>query len=212
MMGHRPNLVIDLHADSMLSEPYVILDPPARLSGDERAHMESTLIGHARATGLMRVHDYADETYLAMRLDRSLSGAMVNHAGVPAMTLEVGPRRALDLNSVTIMLDAVLRVLGHMGMLEHPPLRVSESDVEGLLWRRTPAPKPTTSGLLVPRVSPGHDFEEGEALAEVRGVLGAVQEVLRAPGPGRVVTWTSLAWVEPQDSVGMLGIAERQER
>ncbi len=210
MMGHGPDLLIDLHSDSMLSTPYLILDPAVRLSGPERTQMETTLVRYARATGLMMVKDYADETYLALGLDRSLTGAMVNHAGVPAMTLEVGPRRALDLPSVDIMRDAVLGVLAHKGMVEPPAHLASASERGRTLWRRAPAPKPTTSGLLVPRVKPGDGFEQGQPLAEVRDVLGAVQEVLRAPGSGRVVTWTPLAWVEPRDSVGMLGLAERQ--
>lgn len=209
MMGQHPNLLIDLHADSMLSVPYAIVDPAVRLGGPRRAKLEAELLTIARATGLMVVEDYADRTYLSHGLDRSLTGAMVNHAGVPAITLEVGPRRALDLASVDITLGAVLRLLAHKGMLERPPHASSEANENGGLWRRSPAPKPMTSGLLVPRVKPGQDFEEGQALAEVRDVLGTVQEVLRAPGPGRVVTWTSLAWVEPQDSVGMLGLAER---
>ena len=208
MMDQRPDLLIDLHSDSMLSTPYVILDPAVRLSGSRRQQMEAMLAGHARATGLMMVQDYEDEVYLSLGLERSLTGAMVNHAGVPAMTLEVGPRRALDLPSVDLMSDAVLRVLAHNGVVERLPHSTSASGAGDDLWRRTPAPRPTTSGLLVPCVKPGNAFEEGEPLAEVRDVLGGVREVLRAPGPGRVVTWTPLAWVEPRDSVGMLGLAE----
>lgn len=212
MLGKNPNLVIDLHADSMLAVPYAIIDPPVGLSSPVREEMERTLEACGRATGLLLLRDFEDETYRSLGLDRSLAGAMVNHAGIPAVTLEVGPRRAVDARSVDIMVDAVFGLLAHgewvlpvAGSPTRDPVRPDP------VWRRTPTPKPNRSGILVPLVPPGDRFETGEPLAEIRDVMGQVLEVLRAPREGRVVTWTELSWVEAQDTVGMLGLKERRD-
>jgi len=212
MLGMKPNLVIDLHADSMHAVPYVIIDPPVRLSGSAREEMERTLEDCGRATGLLLLRDFEDQTYTSLGLDRSLAGAMVNHAGVPAVTLEVGPRRSVDARSVDVMVEAVLRLLAH-GEWVLPVAGSASSDSvrSDPLWRRTPTPKPNRSGILVPLAPPGHRFEAGEPLAEVRDVMGQVLEVLRAPREGRVVTWTELSWVEAQDTVGMLGLKDRRD-
>lgn len=212
MLSKDPELVIDLHADSMLATPYAIIDPPVRLSGPVRQEMERKLEACGRATGLLLLRDFDDKTYMSLGLDRSLAGAMVNHARVPAVTLEVGPRRSVDARSVDIMLDALLGLLAHGGWVL-PNEGPAKSDLErpDPVWLRTPTPKPTRSGILVPLVPPGDRFEMGEPLAEVRDVMGQVLEVLCAPCEGRVVTWTELSWVEARDTVGMLGLKERRD-
>jgi GDPmannose 4,6-dehydratase len=63
----------------------------------------------AEATGLTVIRDYATADYVRFTLERSLAGAVLNHGGVPALTIEAGPRRAVDESTVRL-LEAIREV------------------------------------------------------------------------------------------------------
>jgi predicted deacylase len=126
---------------------------------------------------------------------------------VPAITLEVGPRRAIDGAAVRITVHAVARVLHHLGLVDQ---RVPEDGVRvhGGPWRRAAAPRVRASGLFVPGLAPGGQFAAGDVLGEIRGVDGTVREVVRAEAPGLVVSWSEHAWVDARGVPGTLGLLE----
>lgn len=205
LLRFDPTAVIDLHADSAVAVPYAIVDRAIRLQGAARTDMETAMMRLANASGLTVLHEYPDTLYQKYRLDRSLAGAMVNHAEVPAVTLEVGPRRAVASEAVDTMVAAVLRILHDLGAVDLIPERPSPR-IAGGPWRRAAAPRVHTAGVFVPRVAPGRPFRAGDVLGEVRSVDGTVQEVMAAPGPGIVVSWTESAWVDERGVPGTLGL------
>ncbi len=197
---------IDLHADSAVAIPYAIVDRAPHLRGESRRRMDAALVELASASGLTILHEYPDDLYVKFRLDRSLAGAMVNHGEVPAVTLEVGPRRAVALPAVDQMVLAVLRILGHLGLVEGGPPLPAGPCLPGGPWRRAAAPRVRSAGVFVPLLAPGEAFAYGDLLGEVRAVDGTVREVLRAPAAGIVVSWSESAWVDPRGVPGTLGL------
>lgn len=206
LVGHKPDVVIDLHADAPVSIPYAILDRPARLSAHARQRLGAELERLGAATGLTVLREYVDEHYLNFGLDRSLAGAVVNLLGVPALTLEVGPRRWLHHGAVATMERAVTGVLAALGMVEervapHP------TRVEGC-WRRMSAPRTRRAGILETVLSPGERFERGALLGRVRSVLGEVEDQVLAVDPGVVVSYVEGAWLASGAVVGTLGVPD----
>ncbi|MCB9685841.1 MAG: succinylglutamate desuccinylase/aspartoacylase family protein [Alphaproteobacteria bacterium] len=208
LLARRPDLLIDLHSDSSVSIPYAIVDRATSLRPDARTEMEARLEELARATGLLVLHEYPPEEYVRFRLDRSLAGAMVNHARVPALTLEVGARRTVDPASVRTATHAVLRVLHHADMLVAPPAEPDLAPPSGA-WRRAAAPRSQTAGLFTPALPPGARFAAGQVLGTVRAVDGSVREVVRSESRGIVVSWSESPWLEARGVPGTLGLEEQ---
>ncbi|HHO51702.1 MAG TPA: hypothetical protein ENK18_12715 [Deltaproteobacteria bacterium] len=200
--------LVDLHADSAVAIPYAIMDRATHLQGEARERMDRAVAGLAEASGLTVIQEYPDDLYMRFRLDRSLAGAMVNHAGVPAVTLEVGPRRAVSAVAVRRTVAAVLRILHHLSLLaERPDEPVSR--LAGGPWRRASAPRVRAAGLFVPSLDPGQIFHTGDVLGEVRAVDGTVREIVRAEAAGLVVSWSEHAWVDVRGVPGTLGLVDR---
>lgn len=204
VLARKPNLVIDLHADSAQAVPYVLIDRPVSLTGSTRAGMEEVLDAAGRATGLLAVRDYPDEEYRRFQLDRSLTGALVNHAGIPSITLEVGPRRIGEPAAIERVVKVLLGLLAEHGLTDGEKPRRSGP----VRWRRTTAWKSTCEGLVVPLATPGATVEEGERIAEIHAIDGRLLDTIAAPESGVVLSWPDTAWTTTGAPVGTFGARE----
>ncbi len=198
----RVDLLLDLHADSSVAVPYAIKDRPVRLGSSARRTMEARLDALALATGLLVLEEYPDDLYVRFRLDKSLAGAVVNDLQVPALTLEIGPRRAVDPRAVATTVGAVLRILHAEGMVAAAPEGSRGSQPR---LRRTSAPRVRRPGVFVPSLAPGARFARGDVLGVVRGLDGECRDEVRAASRGVVVSWSEGAWVDAGAVPGTLG-------
>lgn len=207
LRGRKPDLVVDLHADSAHSVPYAIVDRAVRLKGSARRALDDRLRALAEATGLTVLHEYPDELYQRFGLDRSLAGAVVNELGVAAVTLEIGPRRVVSPAAVGVARTAVLGILGHLGVVRrgadpHP------SRVLGGPWRRTSGPRTRRAGLFVPALGAGAVFDAGALLGRVRGLDGTLFEEVRSSLGGILISWVDGGWLDSGTVVATLGVPE----
>lgn len=192
--ARQPDLLIDLHADGPDAIPYALLDRAVTLRAAPRLAIEAQAAELARASGLTVLHEYPDERYSRYRLDRSLTGAVLNRLQVPALTIEAGPRFIFQEEAVRQMVDAVLGILHSLDMVAVAP-EPHPSRVPGARWRRDSGPRASSSGLLLPRVRPGVSLPAGAVVAEVRSLSGALLEELVAEAPGFVVSHAERAYV-----------------
>jgi predicted deacylase len=187
-----PQAVIDLHTDSGSAIPYAIIDRVIR--GSEPVQVTEKCQAMAEASGLTVLQEYPKERYRRFDLDRSLPGALVNGPGIPAVTLEIGPRRRIDAHAVDCCVTAVEGILGSLGVLKKPSCsHQSRACTNG--WRRENGPRTGRVGVLVPLQSPGSFFERGDILAEIRSLEGDCLERLRARVAGFVVALPELGHV-----------------
>lgn len=197
--------LLDLHADSTASIPYAIVDRAVAHRGLERRAMDGALAALARSTGLTVLHDYPDADYVRFGLDRSVAGAAVNRLGVPALTVESGPRGVVLDGAVATAIRAVRGALAGLGLLA-PEERVSPSP--GGPWRRRAGPRAHRGGLFVPDLAPGETFVHGARLGRIVGLDGALREEVRAGCAGIVVAWGDDPWIHPGAGIGTLGVPE----
>ena len=208
LLSRNPGLYIDLHTDTGGSLPYAIVDRIVR--GADPVGLAARCRSLAAASGLTVLGEYPAERYMRFDLDRSLPGALVNGPGVPALTLEIGPRRRVDPEAVATGTAAVLGVLDALGCGCGPaPLHASR--VPGGPWRRESGPRTGRSGVLVPRIKPGVLYDRGTVLAEVRSLEGAVRETLHAPAEGFVVALPEVTHVEIGASCATLAVRESND-
>lgn len=187
LCAHTPDLVIDIHTDAPASLPYALLDRATGLRHASRGAVEGSARTIATASGLTVLHEYPEERYARYRLDRSLTGAVLNRLQVPAVTIEAGPRLYLDTAAVDTATTAVLGMLHALGMVESPA-PPHPSRVEGGPWRRDSGPRAASTGVLVPRIAPGTLLERGDLVAEIRALSGALLEEIHADDMGFVVS------------------------
>ena len=79
------------------------------------------------------------------------------------MTLEIGPRRRVDQESVDTCMAAVEGVLGLMGLLDCGT-RVHSTRVCTDGWRRESGPRTNRVGVLIPLVQPGEFLQRRQVL------------------------------------------------
>lgn len=204
--ARAPDLVIDLHTDAPASVPYVLLDRATALSGAHRTALEASARRIADAAGLTVLHEYPEDRYARYRLDRSLTGAVLNRLQVPAVTVEAGPRLHLDPDAVDTTSNAVLGMLGALGMVDEPGV-VHPSRVPGS-WRRDAGPRASSAGILVPMAAPGRRVQRGDKLAEIRSLSGALLEEIRAEHAGFMVSLAERTHVVAGVPVCTFGLAE----
>jgi predicted deacylase len=207
LASRHPDVVVDLHADAPGSLPYALLDRCISLRGQTRQELEQAAERLAVATGLTVLNEYPDERYARYRLDRSLTGAVLNRLRIPAITIEAGPRLALDEDAVHASTAGVLGVLHALGMVADAPAP-HPSLVTGGTWRRDSGPRAATSGILVMRARPGRLLARGEPVAEIRSLAGAVLEEPAAEAPGFVVSSAERAHVVAGVPVCTYAVAE----
>jgi predicted deacylase len=202
------DVLLDLHADSLASVPYVIVDRMPRVARAEQPALRVAIERLAEQTALFVLHEYADDEYTRYRLDCSLAGAFVNLLRRPAVTVEAGGRGIVASEAVERAVGAVCRVLAALDVasLEEPASARPGAAVPRGPWRRGKPPRARCDGVLVRLVSAGVPYAEGAALAEVRDVAGGVLDVVRAPAAGVVVSWTDGLWVRAATAVATVAV------
>ncbi len=203
----RPDALIDIHADSTDSIPYAILDRPILVPADVRSLFEAEIAAIGQAMGVTVLQDYGDADYRRFGLDRSLTGAAVNQWRIPAVTLEVGPRRAVDPSAVKAAVGVVQNVLVHLGLAQGPKL-IHPSRLSGGPWTRSTAIRASTEGFFRNYLPAGATFRNQEAIGEMVSLSGELVETILSPTEGIVVSWSDRRWLTPGSSVGTFGFVE----
>lgn len=199
--------LVDLHADAQSALPYVIVDRVIEGAPGSRGTLERQLAHLADATGLLTLREFPEADYVRHALERSLAGAVVNKLGLPAITVEVGPRRFVDPEARAALLDAVRGVLADRGLVDEAYIREGQGRL-GPRWRRTAGPRPRVAGLWEPAVRVGANFEAGQVLGHLRALDGAVLEAPVAASSGLVVGWSDRSWVAAGSTLGTLAVPE----
>jgi len=203
----KPDVLIDLHSDSSAAIPYAIVDRAVVCSGRARKEKDSKLLALARATGLTVLWEYGDDLYVRSGLDRSLAGSAVNQLGIPAVTIECGPRRRIDGPSVQLVVETVVGVLQWRGLVDGEPGKAHKSCVPGA-WRRASAPRCRKGGLLLPLLAAGVEFEAKQPIARILSTLGEVRDEVRAEGRGVILSWPESGWLGPGSVVATIAVPE----
>jgi predicted deacylase len=207
IMDFGPAVALDLHADSSASIPYAIVDRLINAREPERSRRLGRLERLARSAGLTVVHDYPDGPYRHFQLDRSLSGALLNHGKIEAFTLELGPRRLLLPEAVRSGFEAVSGVLAELGLVAAEPTR-HVSQVGGGPWRRDSGPSPRSGGVLRHLRDPGELLEAGMDLASIHHLDGQLKERVVVTERSLVLSLAERAWIAVGESIATLAVPD----
>ena len=203
------DMLIDLHSDSGLAVPYVLMDRQLSPNIQVLHQMQEM----AEVLGLYTMQEYLPHDYRRYQLQRSLSGAVLNSLQVPCVTMEIGRRRHVLWNDVLIGLAALGRLFVHFDMVfekdwaklgwnVHQPLLLSG------VWRRDNGPITREEGLVVPIAPLGQILREGDAIAKIVNAQGITRETVCAKETCIVLAYPDKAWTARWLSICTIGVLE----
>ena len=212
------DLLVDLHTAQVGSLPFLIRDRV--LYGDlreERAagELSGALDRLTDALGLPAVVEYGREEYVDRGLHRSVAGAALNGAGIPACTLELGGHSVVEERHRAAGVASVFRALTEWGLVEGVPEAVAEADpgieapLEGQV-RRHVGPRTGTAGLVRHRVEPGDVIREGETVAEVVAPTGERRATVESEHAGYVLARSEGLAAYEGDAVASLAVRDEE--
>lgn len=206
--------LIDLHTANISSVPFNIRhrvlygehrdEAAARDLADEQERLMS-------AFGLPIVNQYDD--YLDRSLHRTATGAALNNAGIPAMTVELGQHSVINDRTVNAGVAGCYRVMTAMGMLETVPDAVAAADPDiadpvGYPVKRADGPYAPTAGIVRHRIEPGGTFEAGEPVADIVTSHGTHEATVTASRDGYLIYRSTGAAVYEHDEIASIVVRD----
>jgi predicted deacylase len=169
--------LVDLHNAWIGSVPFIFRDRVWYRGEDERPAAERLLAKTDEliaALGLSVVNEFPIDRYLEHKLHRSVSGATLNVARIPAVTIELGTGMTPDPAIVQAGLAALRNALRWAGLLDDEPEAISSVQVihPAFAVRREMSPRVPVSCIVRHVVRPGDLLRVGDAVAELSDICG----------------------------------------
>ncbi|WP_418286754.1 succinylglutamate desuccinylase/aspartoacylase family protein [Halorubrum sp. DTA46] len=217
--GVVADALIDCHTAGVGSEPFAIRDRV--LYGERRSEREATALSEelgrlVDAFGFPALREYPAAEYVEESLQRSAAGAVLNEAGIPAVTAELGAHSVVDDRLVEAGVAGIYAVAVEFGLLApgdvpaavgEPSEHLDPAPVDGPL-RRFRGPTADVSGLVRHRVAAGEAFEPGDTLADVVSATGERRGEVTADREGYVLGRTEGLAVYEGDPIGSLAVRD----
>lgn len=212
------DLLLDLHTAQVNSVAYVIRHRVLHGVRRDREAADRLAEDLSRLTDALEVpivNQYPPAEYVDRGLHRSLAGAALNGAGVPACTVELGGHSTVDERTRAAGVADVFRALVAFDLLDAAPdaLLTAAPELESPVdypVRRYRGPTVDRSGIVRHRVAPGEVVEAGDVVADVREATGKHRTTLRSDRDGYVLGHRTGVAVYENDSVAALAVRDEE--
>ena len=211
--------LIDCHTAGVGSEPFAIRDRVLygdRRSEDEAAELSDELGRIVDAFGFPTLREYPAAEYVEETLQRSTAGAVLNEAGIPAFTAELGAHSVVDDGLADAGVAGVVAVAVELGLLApeavpdgvgEPTDHLDPAPVDFPV-RRYRGPTTDVSGVVRHRVAAGDRFDAGDVLADVVAATGAERGEVTVDCDGYVLGRTEGLALYEGDPIGSLAVRD----
>jgi predicted deacylase len=116
--------------------------------------------------------------------DGGNSHAAANRLGIPAVLIETGQRGDRDPATVRTLLDALHRLLNHLGALDGPAPAPTATSRE---WVWSGSVDSPATGLWYPEAGTGDEVTEGQAIGRIVDPLDGGEHKVTATAAGTIV-------------------------
>ncbi len=169
--------LIDLHNYAIGSLPFALRDPVYYRAGRDRPtaqQLQNTVGDMLNAFGHTIINEFVSNEYLKKNLHRSVSGAALNTAHIPAFTAELSGYLSVDPAVVAAAVTGIRNVLRWAGMLDGPMEPISGIRIlsPGYALRRTQHPFAPQSGIVSYDVRAGDTVTIGDPIACLTDIYG----------------------------------------
>jgi predicted deacylase len=157
----------------------------------EAEKLDARIAGMCQAYGHSVLNEMALSAYFDDKLHRSTSGAAVNVARIPALTMELGTGMMPDANIVRAALAGLKNVLRWADMLdgEMEPITGIKVVDPGYPCRRRGTPRVSRPCVVRHLVNSGDIVKAGDPIAEIRDIWGRpiAEKILRSECDGWIM-------------------------
>jgi len=164
------------------------------------------------AYGHSVVNEMGCSGYFDDKLHRSTTGAAVNVARIPALTMELGTGHMPDPKIVQACRTGLVNVLKWAGMLEgnHEAITGITVVKPGYACRRRGTPRVSVPCIVRHLVEPGDLVKQGDPIAEVRDIWGRpiAEKVLKSDTDGWIMGRTHGIVHYPGTEVTGMGVPD----
>ncbi|MBN9390678.1 MAG: succinylglutamate desuccinylase/aspartoacylase family protein [Chloroflexi bacterium] len=171
------DFLVDLHCYGLQAASFTIRDRV--LYRDEASKAEAEDLYRrmdelCTAFGLAVVNEAEARRYVDQKLHRSTSGAALNEARIPAITVELGLIGGVDPDALSAARTGMLNSLRWAGMLPGMLEKITSVPVPQPTFatRRENSPRAQASGILRYHVRPGDMVSEGDVIATLTDIFG----------------------------------------
>lgn len=192
LLADSADAVVSLHTSWVGSASYVI--QPRVTHGEDRSEAEARALADdltdlTAAFGLPVVNQYGQSRELSEGLHRSLSGAAVREAGIPAFTPELGGRYVVEDDARAYGVEGLKNVARTLGIVAESPRTdpLLEPPISGPL-KRAVHPHADTAGVVRYRVREGDAVESGDPVADILTPHGERKTTVRTDEDGYVLS------------------------
>jgi predicted deacylase len=166
---------VDLHSGGI--DQHLLDFVGYRLTGDDELDAKNKAMAHAVGYELV---------IFGTSPDGGNSHAAANRQGVPAILVETGQLGDRDPATVRRLLDALYRLLHHLGVLEAPqhlaPVTVQPRD-----WMWTGEVESPVAGLWYPDAVTGDEVTEGQTIGRIIDPVDGAEHKVAAVSSGKII-------------------------
>jgi predicted deacylase len=153
--------------------------------------LDAQMAGMCQAYGHSVLNEMALSAYFDDKLHRSSTGAAVNVARIPALTMELGTGLVPDSRIVRASLTGLKNVLRWAGMLDsaaEPIEGIKIANLNGPCRRRS-TPRVSVPCVVRHLVESGEIVKKGDPIAEIRDIWGRpiAEKILRSDCDGWIM-------------------------
>jgi len=185
--------VLSLHTAQIHSRAFTIRGRVPY--GEERTEEEARGIAEeldrlVDAFGVPVINQYEQARYEAQSLNRSVAGSLLDVAGIPTFTPELGGHSVVEERHRRAGVTGTRNVMRAMGMLHEDPQpnEAAPDDPVDFPVRRFRGPRTDAAGIARYRVDAGDRVEPGTPVAEIVTPHGEVKTTVEADREGYVVS------------------------
>lgn len=207
--------LIDLHTANISSVPFNIRHRV--LYGERRDEATARTLAAEQerlmeAFGLPIVRQY--DEYLSKDRHRTTTGAALNAAGIPAMTVELGQHSVVNDEIVAAGVAGCYRVMVAMDMLDAVPIKIGQRDPDyrspvSFPVKRTDGPYTDTPGIVRHHLEPGEAFSAGDAFADIVTSHGTQKTTIEVERDGYLISRCIGAATYTNDELGNVVVRDR---
>lgn len=170
--------VIDFHCNMASAMHFTIVQE----TGNKEAYKQS--VDMAEAFGITNIDmKLKHEAHRTGTLSQS-----TGEAGIPHITLELIPWRAIDPEAVKVGVRGVLNVMKHLNMIDgEMEAQDSIQVING--WLTRTEVKADLGGLVREHVEVGDEIQEGQLIGQIVNVYGEPVEDIVSPADGWLLAW-----------------------
>ncbi len=207
ILNTKPVFLIDLHADTYNSIPYIIVE---KMTDKKLQPVFDKVWEFANKFGITVTEEITE--FKKYQLEQGMVFSLIGK-NIPAITVELGGPNTISEPFVRTGTNGVKNILKYLGMIDYPHYWELETKIKTphrlrLIENITC----NESGVIKFFVKPGQKVKKNKPLAKVKDILGHSKEIVTAPEDCFVISYSDTAVSFPGSLLFSLAVEDKPKK